>query len=315
MGYSISALSIIVQIEQDKAIQSTGAMTDQKTDTIDVLDHAAVMVNDLHLSACLYERLGFYLTPLSQHSGALTPGGDVVQWGCANRCIMLQQGYLELMGVVDTNLYDNKIPEFLARYEGIHILAFGCTDGAASANRLAKEGFGANGVHGLARSVDTPDGERKAEFSLVRIPPEEMPEGRVLAIEHLTPEYLWQDRYMTHPNGAIALEELILCVDDPATVASRYERYFGIPASEENNLWRFTLRQGRFVLTTAETLSAEFDINPPTTPYAAAIKIRTQTLNNTKELLTKNGVTYTDTGHGIKVPASEAAGATFIFTE
>jgi hypothetical protein len=290
-------------------------MTDQNTDTIDALDHAAVMVHDLHLSAQIYERLGFCLTPLSQHAGALTPGGDLVQWGCANRCIMLQQGYLELMGVINTDLYDNKIPEFLVRYEGIHILAFGCTDGATAANRLAEEGFSANGVHRLARSLDTPDGERKAEFNLVRLPPEEMPEGRVLAIEHITPAYLWQDRYMTHPNGAIALEELIVCVDDPATVADRYERYFGIPASEENDLWRFTLRQGQFVLVTAEILRSEFGIDTPTTPYAAAIKIRTQTLENTKELLTKTGVTYTDTGHGIQIPASDAAGATFIFTE
>lgn len=290
-------------------------MTDQKTDRIDVLDHAAVMVKDLQHSANVYERLGFCLTPLSQHSGALTPGGDVVQWGCANRCIMLQQGYLELMGVIDPNLYDNKIPEFLARYEGIHILAFGCTDGASAAKRLAAEGFGANGVYGLARSLDTPEGDRTAEFNLVRLPPEEMPEGRVLAIEHLTPDYLWQDRYMTHPNGAIALEELIVCVDDPATVASRYESYFGIPAHHERNLWRFTLRQGQFVLATAETLRRKFAIEAPTTPYAAALKIRTLSLNDTKEFLTINSVHYTSTGHAIQVPAAEAAGATFIFTE
>lgn len=290
-------------------------MTKHKTDTINALDHAAVMVHDLRLSAQTYERLGFCLTPLSQHSGALTPGGDIVQWGCANHCIMLQQGYLELMGVINPNLYDNKIPDFLARYEGIHILAFGCSDGATTANRLAKEGFGANGVHGLARSLDTPDGERKAKFNLVRLPPEEMPEGRVLAIEHLTPEYLWQDRYMTHPNGALALEELVVCVDDPATVASRYERYFGIPAKEESNLWCFTLRQGRFVLKTAETLRSEFGIDAPTTPYAAAVKIRTQALNNTTKLLSKNGVAFSDSGHSIQIPASEAAGATFIFTE
>lgn len=290
-------------------------MANQKTDTIDTLDHAAVMVHDLQLSGQTYERLGFCLTPLSQHSGALTPGGDIVQWGCANRCIMLQQGYLELLGVINPNLYDNKIPDFLARYEGIHILAFGCTDGAAAADRLAKEGFAANGVHGLARSLDTPGGKRKAEFNLVRLPPNDMPEGRVLAIEHLTPEYLWQDRYMTHPNGAIALEELIVCVEEPAIVADRYERYFGIPASEENNLWRFTLREGQFVLTTAETLLSEFGIKAPTKPYASSIKIRTQTLNSATEILTKNGVAYIDTDHGIQIPASEAAGATFIFTE
>ena len=74
---------------------------------------------------------------------------------------------------------------------------------------------------------------------------------------------------MTHPNGAIALEELIVCVEEPAIVADRYERYFGIPASEENNLWRFRpCGRGQFVLTTAETLLSEFGIKAPTKPYA-----------------------------------------------
>ncbi len=290
-------------------------MNDKISDTIDTLDHAAVMVRDLNISSTAYERLGFHLTPLSQHSGALTPGGAVVQWGCANRCIMLQQGYLELMGVIDATLYDNKIPEFLARYEGIHILAFGCSDGTAAATRLAKEGFGANGIHRLARSLDTPDGERQAAFNLVRLPPEEMPEGRVLAIEHLTRDFLWQERYLAHPNGAIALEELIVCVDNPATVAMRYEWYFGIPASEDRNSWRFTLREGNFVLTDPNCLQATFRIEAPTTPYAAALKIRTQTLKDTEKYLIENAIKFTETNDGLQVPASEAAGATFIFTE
>lgn len=289
-------------------------MNNQNTDAIDTLDHAAVMVNDLNGSSKAYERLGFCLTPLSQHSGALTPGGEVVQWGCANRCIMLQQGYLELMGVIDDTLYDNKVPEFLARYEGIHILAFGCSDGANAAKRLAKSGFGANGVHRLARSLDTPDGERQAAFNLVRLPPEEMPEGRVLAIEHLTREFLWQERYMTHPNGAIALEELIVCVDDPATVTQRYERYFGIPASGDGDRWRITLREGSFILLTPNSLCAEYGIESPTTPYAAALTIRTHDLQHTQEYLIENAVKFTETNGGLQVAASEAAGATFIFT-
>lgn len=290
-------------------------MSDQITNAIDTLDHAAVMVRDLDASSTTYERLGFHLTPLSQHSGARTPGGEVVQWGCANRCIMLQQGYLELMGVIDSSLYDNKVPEFLGRYEGIHILAFGCRDGTAVAARLAKDGFGADGIHRLARSLDTPDGEQEAAFNLVRLPPEEMPECRVLAIEHLTRDFLWQERYMTHPNGAIALEELVVCVDNPATVATRYERYFGIPASEDGNSRRFTLREGCFVLTDPDFLRSAHRIEAPTTPYASALKVRTQSLKNTEKHLIENAIKFTETNHGLQVPASEAAGATLIFIE
>ena len=290
-------------------------MIDRTTDAIDVLDHAAVMVRDLHSSAMIYRRLGFCLTPISQHSGSLKSGGEVVQWGCANYCIMLQKGYLELMGVIDDNLYDNKIPQFLDRYEGIHILAFGCMDCSAAAEHLAEQGFGVNGVHFLARSLDTPFGERRAEFNLARLPPEEMPEGRVLAIQHLTPQYLWQDRYLTHSNGAIALDEIVVCVEEPITVVRRYEKYFGKPASEELNSWNFALRQGNFVITTPATLLKKFDINPPTTPYAAAIKIKTQGLKTTRRILEKNNVVFTETKYGLQVSAAEAAGANIIFTE
>lgn len=36
------------------------------------------------------------------------------------------------------------------------------------------------------------------------------PEGRWIVIEHCTPEFLWQERYLDHPNGALALEEVTL---------------------------------------------------------------------------------------------------------
>ena len=41
---------------------------------INALDHLAVMVADLSAAGAAYERLGFNMTPVSQHSGALTAG-------------------------------------------------------------------------------------------------------------------------------------------------------------------------------------------------------------------------------------------------
>ena len=83
---------------------------------INALDHLAVMVEDLTAAGNAYERLGFTMTPVSQHSGALAAGAAAEPWGTANRCAMFCQGYLELMGVIDGTLYDNHVPEFLARY-------------------------------------------------------------------------------------------------------------------------------------------------------------------------------------------------------
>src|SRR5690606_30064107 len=212
------------------------------------LDHLAVMVRDLPGAGDAYERLGFLLTPVSQHSGARAPGGPVTAWGTANRCAMLSRGYIELMGVIDPSLYDNRVPEYLARYEGMHILAFACDDAASIADRLAREGFGVSGVHGLERALDVPGGRATARFRLVRTPESELPEGRVLAIQHLTPEYLWQERYLDHPNGATALTELAVCVADLDEAAARYRRFLGREATGSAGRRVFDFGGDQFVL-------------------------------------------------------------------
>ena len=284
------------------------------TADVTTLDHIAVMVNDLTVAGTAYERLGFLLTPLSQHSGALTAGGPVEQWGIGNRCAMLRRGYLELMGVLDPDLYDNRVGEFLSRYEGIHILAFGCDDAASVADGLKGRGFEAAGVHALARPLDTPEGERIAEFNLVRLPPEETPEGRVLAIQHLTPEFLWQARYLDHPNGAVALTGIVVCVEDIDDAVARYSRYFGTHPSFANAQYVFALQAGRFVLAGSEALQELYGVMPPTLPFAACFTIAVEDIDRTAALLERNGVSFSATGGHLVVSANEAQGATVVFT-
>lgn len=277
------------------------------------LDHLAVMVTDLDAAGAAYDRLGFCLTPLSQHSGALSPGGPVEIWGVANRCAMFHRGYLELMGVVDPTLYDNRVPDFLARYEGIHILAFGCHDATATANALAAAGFGATGVHALARALDTPEGERLAKFNLVRLPPDETPEGRVLAIEHLTRQYLWQDRYLDHPNGAVALTELVVCVEDVNEAARRYAKYFGVPIMRNGMGAECALQQGKFILIDPTELREAYGIDPPALPFAASFTVAVTDLRETQTLLEKNRISLTQRPGKLMVAGSDAHGANVQF--
>src|SRR5260370_41006808 len=98
---------------------------DRMTGIVDRLDNCGTVVPDLGAAAAAYERLGFRLTAVQQQAGPLAPGGPVVHWGSANRCAMLEDGYLEIIGIVDPALYDNELGRFLARYHGIHIMALG----------------------------------------------------------------------------------------------------------------------------------------------------------------------------------------------
>src|SRR5260370_15674028 len=169
------------------------------------LAHIGIVVPDLDAAAAAYERLGFRLTPVQQQAGPLAPDGPVVRWGSANRCAMLEAGYLEIIGIVDPALYDNELGRFLARYHGIHIVALGVADAASQVPRLREAGLTTPGVRPMRRKVATPTGEAEVRFK--RVPLADAPEGRIQLIEHETPGLMWQPHLLAHPNRVVALTE------------------------------------------------------------------------------------------------------------
>ena len=60
-------------------------------------------------------------SPRSIHS-AREPGQPVVEW-LSNHCVMLEKGYIEVMGSTDPDLYSTA-RTMLKKYEGLHIIAF-----------------------------------------------------------------------------------------------------------------------------------------------------------------------------------------------
>ena len=140
---------------------------------------------------------------------AFVPDGPVVPFGTGNRCIMLREGYIELIAIVDPAAFSNTLDRFLARYAGIHIIALGIEDETANLDRLRRSGIDIPGVAYLERPVDDadPSGPR-ARFA--RLPLPDAPEGRLQLIRHLTPEAIWQERFLTHPNHAVGLAEVVV---------------------------------------------------------------------------------------------------------
>jgi len=179
------------------------------------LDHVGVVSHDLVALAGQYERLGFMLTPR-----ALAGDGRI-----ANRCVMLRQGYLELMALAPGGA-SATLARMLARHAGAHIIALAAADTAATLARLRLAGIDCPGVEQFERAVDAadPTGAR-ARFASLPVP--ELPEARVNLIRHLAPEALWQERFLTHPNHVVALEEVVLAVSAPAESAMRISRLAG----------------------------------------------------------------------------------------
>jgi len=67
------------------------------------IDHTLVGVRDLEAARAAWDKIGFRLTPRGRHIG----------WGTGNYCIMLEQGYIELLGILDPTQFTNNLDKFV----------------------------------------------------------------------------------------------------------------------------------------------------------------------------------------------------------
>jgi len=278
------------------------------------LDHVAVVSRRPDVLFGSYERLGFRLTPLSMHQGSIAPGEAPVAWGTGNRCAMMRTGYLELLALVDPTAYCSTFPELIDRYEGLHIVAFGCDDAASAAARLAQAGISTPGVIDLQRELDVAGDRRLARFGLLRLGPGEAPEARVNIIQHHTPQYLWQPDLLDHPNGALALREVAVCVADPDESAARFARILGIAGTPDGAQRRFLLPHGRFVLVGPDDMARMHpDVRIPALPFVASLTIGVADIDATAGLLAANAVAAQRRDGRIVVPPESGCGAICVF--
>ncbi|MCP5371519.1 MAG: VOC family protein [Hyphomicrobiales bacterium] len=292
-------------------------MTDSDTASgaIRTLDHVGVVSADAEKLWPAYERMGFLLTPPTQQTGSPAPGEPPELLGTGNRCAMFMDGYLELLAIVDPARPTRGFPERLARYAGLHILAFGCDDADAAGAAMAARGAGVAGIAHLERTVDTPHGPELARFSVIRPAPAEAPECHLNVLQHHTPAALWQPRYLIHPNGAQALAAATLCVADPERAAARYGRLLGHDPQRQGPGWR--LRPGRGVLDVVgpETMFFLFGTEAPVLPFVAAFAVRVDSLATVEAILLANGVPFAVLDGRICTDPAAGGGAVCVFQE
>ena len=179
------------------------------------LDHAGIVGPDLAGLAAAWTRLGFQLTPVAHHEGGRT----------GNHCVMLDGSYLELVATLPGGT-SATLARFLGRYAGIHILALRIDNEDAALARLARAGFPDLRASQTERAFDDSDpASPRVGFSLIT--PPDPPEGRVHLIRHLTPETMWREPFLSHPNRVTHLADLTLVVEQPAVTAAWLSRVAG----------------------------------------------------------------------------------------
>jgi catechol 2,3-dioxygenase-like lactoylglutathione lyase family enzyme len=274
------------------------------------IDHVLVGVRDLAAAAARWERLGFQITPRGRHIG----------WGTGNYCIMFQDSYIELLGIIDASQFTNNLGSFLQSREGVMGLAFGTEDEAACAAQLRAIGIGAEEPKVLKRALELPDGVVLPEFGLVMLPPAATPALSAFVCAHKTPQLIRRPEWLHHANRANALVSMTVLVDDPVAAAFGWLPVFGADRVKVTNMMtvldtgrghiRFTTRSGL-----AQLYSALAPLPEYPAPCIAALKIAVADKARCRDHLRFENVLAIKTGKGCIVPPEEANGVIIEFVQ
>ena len=254
------------------------------------LDHCGCIVQDLAHGAAKWERLGFTLTPISRQRGALPGREGFHPWATANRCAILGNTYLELIGTVDAAAF-NPWAKFLSKNEGVHIFALRCESADRAYAALAERTDALLPPVPRERVLDVDGEPRTMRFRNIFSRDERWPEARYLVIEHQTPEYLWQRRYQSHENGARDLIAVTMVAENPTTLLPRMTALGAALDKRDADGFTARLPGGGSVRVLASDVYAErYGYEPEPRSAVHAMTVSVENLGRALKLLDDRGV-------------------------
>jgi hypothetical protein len=166
----------------------------------------------------------------------------------------------------------------------------------------------------MRRPVAAENGEDWARFTIARIAPGMMPEGRMQFLTHHTEELVWREPYLDHPNSAFALGAVWIAARDPAEPAQRFARLTGRPIRREGEVTSIALDRGAVRIATPEFLRHQFGIEPgPPLPYLAASEVEITDLARLRRHLDASQQAQRAISDGIAVQLPGPIGGTIMF--
>ena len=194
------------------------------------LDHVGHFVSDAAAAGRALVRAGFAPTPISIQVNPDAAGG-ARPTGTGNITAMLAHGYLEVLFKTSDTALSRELDDALAKHAGVHLAAFAVADAAKAHSRLAASGFPVRELVSMQRPAQTATGTDIAAFTVARVEPGVMPEGRIQILTHHTEDVVWQTRWLKHPNSAVGLIDVVIAVDDIAGTTERFSRFTGRPST------------------------------------------------------------------------------------
>jgi hypothetical protein len=253
------------------------------------LDHIGHFVPDVEAARRAFVRAGFAPTPVSIQVNPDPGGGPARPTGTGNLTAMLSQGYVEVLFKTSDTPLARELEAAMARYRGVHLAAFAVADAATFHRRLVERCFRVRPLVEMQRPVE--GASASAKFTLARVEPAEMPEGRIQILTHHTERLVWQPRWLSHRNGALGLLRVVIAVADVEEAAQRYARFTGRNARPCALGQTIELDRGRVDLMSADGFRQMLpEIPIPCLPFIGACEIRVASLAALRDILQQAGM-------------------------
>jgi Glyoxalase-like domain len=282
------------------------------------IDHLVLAAHDLEAQAQLYRRLGFTVGVRNRHA-----------WGTLNHIVQLPGCFLELIAPEPGfERPDPKLPvanfagflaDYLARREGLAMLALESRNAEADHAEFAAKGIGKGATFFFERKGRRPDGgEVHVAFTLAFAASPELHDAGFFVCQQHFPQYFWNPAFLDHANTVAGIEAVIMIADRPEEHTAFLEGFVGVDRHEiiEGGISVDTAR-GRIEVMRPQALAEEFGAaalpSDLTTPRLAAIVFRCRDPGAAGAFLRAGAVPHDERGGRRVVPASAAFGVALVF--
>lgn len=250
------------------------------------LDHIGHFVRSAERASEALIQAGFQVTPISIQKNK-GPDGTSRLTGTGNVTAMLKSGYIEILFKTADTPLGQEFDEAITKQPGVHLAAFAVSDAWAQSQRLKQSRFRVRPIVDLKRPIVTEGGESEAAFTVARVERGEMAEGRIQYLTHHTEEAVWQKRWLSHPNTAEALLDIVIVVDDVEEAANRFGRFLDHEPVLGSLGVGFHLERGGVHLMDRNTFEDMFG-SAPQLPFIGIYAVRVASLQTCETFLARN---------------------------
>jgi hypothetical protein len=281
------------------------------------IDHIVHTVRDLDAAGELYARLGFTVGARNRHP-----------WGTDNRIVQFPGCFIELLTIAQPEKIAPRGPrlfsfgvfnrDFLARHEGLSMVALESRDAAADARAFREAGIGDFDVFDFEREARKPDGTPvKVAFSLAYAQDEKSPEAGFFVCQQHHPENFWNPAFQAHANTASGIAALVLVADNPTDHHIFLSAFAGEREIEATSTGiRVKTPRGELQAMDPESFRIHFGVEPPDVTQGArmaALRIAVGDTAAAQAALRTAQVPSQERMGRIIVAPQQAMGATIVF--